>query len=134
MQANWVFDEFFAKHEVWDSVFKPSGVACRPVLYSRGAELKTVVQLAPSGEVGIVTTGLDSKGAACAKCGRTKYPHVSRGPFPAVANEQASEMVKTKEYFGSGAAADKCVLISHTVASALITQKIRGVSLIPVES
>ena len=53
-------------------------------------------------------------------------------PFPALRSEPSATMVKTKEYFGSGASAHKRVLISQAVARALIDHKVRGVSLRPV--
>lgn len=132
LQLNWVFDEYFVTPDVWAGVFEPKGIDCRPVVNTKGGELKTVVQLVTHAEVGIVTKGLLTEEAACSVCGRTKYLPVSRGPFPALMSEPSSAMVRTKEYFGSGAAADKGVLVSRELAHALIAGKVRGVSLQPV--
>lgn len=132
LQLNWVFDEYFATPEVWASIFKPHGIECRPVMNTKGAELKTVVQLVTREEVGIVTDGLPAEEAACSRCGKTKYLPVTRGPFPALSTEPAYAMVKTKEYFGSGASAHKGVLISQAVARDLVASQVRGASLRPV--
>lgn len=132
LQLNWVFDEYFVTPEVWASVFKPLGIECRPVLNTKSAELKTVVQLVAREDVGIVTNGLSTEEAACSKCGRTKYLPVTRGPFPPLKAEPSTAMVKTSEYFGSGASAHKGLLISQAVGRALLANKVRGVSLRPV--
>lgn len=42
--------------------------------------------------------------------------------------------VTPEEYFGSGAAADRCVLVSQELAGALIAAKVRGASLWPTMS
>lgn len=132
LQLNWVFDEYFVTPEVWSSVFKPHGIEYRPVLNTKGAELKTVVQLVAHEEIGIVTDVLPTEEAACSKCGRTKYLPVTRGPFPALTSEPSTAMVKTKEYFGSGASAHKGVLLAQPVARAFVANKVRGASLRPV--
>jgi hypothetical protein len=132
LQLNWVSDEYFVTPQVWESVFEPHGIGSGPVLNTKGIELKTVVQLMTSEEVGIVNNGLYAEKCACSKCGRTKHLPVTRGPFPAIAHEPLAAMVKTHEYFGSGASAYKGVLISQAIACALIASKVRGASLRPV--
>jgi hypothetical protein len=132
LQLNWVFDEYFVTPEIWSSVFKPRGIACRPVTNTKGAELKTVVQLVVEEEVGIVTEGLTPE--RCATCGRVKYLPVTRGFFPALTTKPTGAIVKTREYFGSGAAAHKRVLVSQELARALVAAKVRGASFWPVQS
>lgn len=131
LQLNWVFDEYFVTPEVWSSVFKPHGIAFRPVMNTKLAELKTVVQLVVEEEVGIVTDGLASE--RCGKCGRVKYLPVTRGPFPALAEEPSRAIARTREYFGSGGQADKRVIISQDIGRALVAQKVRGASVQPVQ-
>lgn len=130
LQLNWVFDEYFVTPEVWAGVFKPYGVAKREVLGTGGAELKTVVQLVVGQEIDIVTQGLLSEN--CAACDRVKYAPVARGYFPALVSEPQGHMVKTRQYFGSGASANHCVLISQDLASALASENVRGASVRPV--
>ncbi|MGB5210703.1 MAG: hypothetical protein WBP60_09295 [Gammaproteobacteria bacterium] len=132
LQLNWVFDEYFVTPDAWALVFKPHGIECRPVLNTKGGELRSVVQLVAQGEVGVVTEGLATEETACSSCGRTKYLPVARGRFPALKEEPATAMVKTKESFGSGASAHKRVLVSQAVAHSLTAGKLRGASLRPV--
>jgi hypothetical protein len=132
LQLNWVFDEYFVTPEVWTSIFRPRGIDRRPVTNTEGVELKTVVQLVIDEEVGIVSAGLASD--RCGNCGRTKYLPVTRGPFPALAEEPNRALARTREYFGSGGQADKRVLASRDVAHRLASDKVRGASLRPVQS
>jgi hypothetical protein len=130
LQLNWVFDEYFATPEAWSSVFEPAGVACRAVLNTRGAELESVVQLVIDEKVDIETEGLPTE--RCPRCGRTRYLPVTRGPFPALRGQPASPIVRTAEYFGSGALASNRVLVAQDLARSLSSAGIRGASLRPV--
>lgn len=130
MQLVWVYDELFVTPDAWTRVFKPAGVACRPVLNTKGVELKTVVQLVVEATVGIITDGLDFE--RCERCGRTKYLPVTRGAFPALRDVPTASLVRTAEYFGSGAQADQRVLISQDLARALTAGGVRGAELKPV--
>jgi hypothetical protein len=132
LQLNWIFDEYFALPRVWSTIFKPYGIGCRPVTNKRGIELKTVVQLVGAEEEDIVPDGLPVN--KCTKCGRPKYLPVTRGPFPALVNRPSAHMVKTRQYFGSGASAHHEVLVSQDIARSLLANKIRGVSLRPVQA
>jgi hypothetical protein len=132
LQLNWIFDEYFVKPEVWSSVFEPLGIACRPVTDRRGAELKNVVQILVQEEVAIVTEELTPE--RCDNCGRIKYLPFTRGFFPAPTREPMGAIVKTREYFGSGAAAHKRVLVSQELRRALVGAGVRGASYWPVWS
>lgn len=132
LQLIWIYDELFVTPEVWSSVFKPHGIGRRPTTDTKAIELKTVVQLVIEEEVGIVTDGLASE--RCGKCGRVKYLPVTRGPFPALAEEPTQAIARTREYFGSGGQADQRVLISQELARSLVGEKVRGASMTPVNS
>jgi hypothetical protein len=130
LQLHWVFDEFFVTPEVWRTVFQSNEVGCRPVLDTKGSELKTVVQLVVQEEVDVGVEGLAAE--RCARCGRVKSLPVTRGAFPPLMSEPSARMVKTREYFGSGASAHRRVLVSQKVARALAAEKVRGASVRPV--
>jgi hypothetical protein len=130
MQLIWVYDAIFAKPEVWSSVFEPHGVTCRPVLNRRRNELETVVQLVVEDSQDIVGDGFSVQ--VCERCGRTKYLPVTRGMYPRLRAEPRSAMVRTNEYFGSGAQAWQALLVSQAIAREIREQGIRGVTLIPV--
>jgi hypothetical protein len=134
MQLVWVYDELFVSPDVWNNVFKMHGVECRSVLNTKSVELKTVVQLVVEESVAIVTDDLTAEQEACSECGRTKYLPISRGFFPPLAREASEAMVKTKEYFGSGASAHKGLLISQGIARALSAHGVRGASLKPLRT
>ena len=130
LQLTWVDDELFIAPQVWASVFKPAGIDCRSVMNTKGAALKTVVQLVVEATAGIITDGLASE--RCGRCGRTKYLPVTRGAFPALRDAPAASMVRTAEYFGSGAQAGRRVLIPQGLARSLASNAVRGVTLKPV--
>lgn len=131
LQLNWVFDDFFVTPDVWSQVFKPFGIDRWPVLTANGkSQLATVVQLKVDGLVGIRTDELVA--SQCGKCQRVKYlPHV-RGPFPELLEKPESGITKTREYFGSGAAAHRRVLVSQGLRRALADALVRGSSFRPV--
>lgn len=130
LQLNWVFDEVFVTPDVWSAVFKPHGVGCRPVLNTKGVQLKTVVQLTTDDRASANVGGLPFE--ACSKCGRVKYLPHTRGFFPPLLAEPAGAMVKTNEYFGSGASAHHGVIVLQSVAQGLSKAGVRGASFMPV--
>ncbi len=132
LQLTWVYDELFVTPQVWSGVFKERGVAFRPVMSTRGVELATVVQIVIEDEVGIVSGELSFE--RCAACARSKYSPVTRGPFPALTDEPPHAIARTREYFGSGGQADKCVLIAQDIARALATARVCGAVLRPVKA
>ncbi len=130
LQLNWVFDEYFVTLEVWETVFKPYDILCRPVENGKGATLKRVVQLVSEAGVDVLTEGLAA--AECASCSRVKYLPVARGPFPPLVAEPAGHLVKTRQDFGSGARAYKAVIISQELYGILLKKNVRGISARPV--
>jgi hypothetical protein len=130
LQLNWVFEEYFVTPQIWTSVFQPYGISAAPVLDVHGVELTSVVQLVVDREVDISISDLVER--RCARCGRTKYHHVRRGPFPKLIGSPPAPMVKSTVYFGGGAAADKAVLVSRDLGAALRREKVRGAFVKPV--
>lgn len=136
LQLNWVFDEFFVLPEVWERAFQPFGVGCRPVVDHRsGQELQTVVQIDITA---IATSTLriaeNQPAEVCTSCDRRKYLPISKGPFPSLVEEPTEPMLKTQEYFGSGASAWRAVIVSSALFQVLKEQKVNGVDFIPCAS
>lgn len=131
LQMNWVYDQYFVRPEVWETVFKPFGISCRPVTNRKGAELKTVIQLDVSEEVDMKTEGL--RGEACKLCGRTKFQGVVRGQYPPLTSSPKAAMVRSRDYFGSGGGANHAVMISKDLARVFSEAKVQGASLNPVQ-
>ena len=134
LQLNWVFDEYFVRPEIWETVFKPFGIGAYPVLHHRsGQELKTVVQLKIDCEL---TVPLQLEGYSyevCLECNRRKYLPISCGRFPAMTGVTADlTAVKSREYFGSGHSGFHEVFFSNALYRNCIEHKVKGVSYKPV--
>lgn len=130
LQMNWVFDELFVKRDVYQQCFQPFGIAARPVHGRRHTPLETVVQLVVDDYVDVCPDETTSQ--ACDQCDRVKYLPHTRGPFPAAASSPPVAMVRTAQWFGSGASAHNEILVSQDVASALSDRRVRGATLQPV--
>ncbi len=131
MTLLWVHEEFFVPPAVWESVFKPFCIPCRPVTNRKGKQLETVVQLVIEEEVDMVTDGLDS--TRCGACGRCKYL-TGRGRFPPLTQEPKGGLARTRQSFGSGWECVRAALISQELRRAIVAHKLRGAEFIPVES
>ncbi|MCK4764790.1 MAG: hypothetical protein KAW12_21510 [Candidatus Aminicenantes bacterium] len=127
LQLNWVFDEFFAKPDVWQNVFKPFEVSYRSVLHYKSLkELKTVVQLLIDEEIEIELDGYDYD--ICEMCKCKKYLPITRGKFPPLKSLPNKHISRTKNYFGSGASAFREIIISQYLFKKISEQNIKGVS------
>lgn len=126
MQLNWVYDEVFAKPEVWKRFFEPRGVECLPVLDAKGHALKTVVQLVSQGEFGVDAKAQDT----CLACGASRYVFPVRGRFSRLREEPSGELVRTSQFFGSGF---RPILVSQRLGRELLDNEIRDAFLAPVE-
>jgi hypothetical protein len=136
LQLNWVFDEFFVVPAIWESIFRPLGIGCRPVLNHRtGNELKTVVQLKID-HYARSTLSLTAQYASeiCESCGQKKWHPISRGFFPAFASDPSYPICRTQEYFGSGASAWNGIVVSNAIYRTLQDHKIRGVTFAPMQN
>jgi hypothetical protein len=129
LQLNWIFDEYFVKPDVWVAIFQPFGIGHRPVLLSStSVEIDSVVQLdIPS----VVDLQLDNfKYDECRSCGQKKYLPVSRGFYPTPQTSVTSAF-KSKQYFGSGASANKLVLVSSDLFVRIKKTGLKGVDFKP---
>jgi len=129
LQLNWVFDEYFVRPEVWTEVFERHQIASRPVLNTKGTELKSVVQLVIEADVNVAVKGLPH--AWCEGCGRAKYLPVQRGAYPALDGVPGAAIAKTLQYFGSGSSASRGVVVSQALAADLLDAKVRGAIMRP---
>jgi len=128
LQLNWVFGEFFAKPALWSRAFERVGVQSRAVLDAdRASPLSTVVQLVVADEVDVDAAGLPFE--TCSRCHRPKlHPH-ARGFFPPVLQVDGERVVRSRQWFGSGASAYQVVLAPAAVVRAL--KGVRGVTFVP---
>jgi len=135
LQLNWVFDEFFVLPEVWERAFQPFGAGCRPVVDHRsGQELQTVVQIdITATAASTLQIAENQPSEVCASCDRRKYLPISKGPFPSLVEEPTEPMLKTQEYFGSGASAWRAVIVSSALFQVVKEHKVKGVDFIPCD-
>jgi hypothetical protein len=132
VQLNWIFDEFFVRPEVWEMVFEPNGIAAGPVLsHKTGKELETVVQLLPPiADAALRLSDLPS--TTCDVCGKRRYATWTRGCFPAFVAPPSGNMVRSREYFGTGARSYRNVIISGELRESLDRLRIRGADFLPL--
>jgi hypothetical protein len=129
MQLNWVFDEFFVARDVWSAVFEPLGIDCWPVIFaSTGEVLQSVVQLKIDVQVDLKLH--EENTMTCSHCNRSKRlldlkgfcPEPSKIPVP---------IFKSSQYFGSGGAAFKRVIVSSSLRQEIKDKGLRGLDFYP---
>jgi hypothetical protein len=133
-QLHWAFDDYFVKPEIWEAVFKPIGVGCMRVHDTRAKkELTTVVQL----ELPVASRGMKPGPLTvlhCPECGRDKFEPFMRGMYPPLAKGVKGEIVKTREWFGSGGRAFRRALVSQDLRRRIAALKLKEVGFIPLEN
>lgn len=135
MSLEWIHDEIFVLPAVWSQIFKPLGIGCRKVLkYKIDEEIETIVQL----DIPVTSCDLildkNTDCEICSYCNRKKYTHLDfrEGFYPGLNGLPEMHIFKTKEYFGSGAAANKLVYISAELYQTIKKSKLKGCGFTPV--
>lgn len=131
LQLNWIFDEYFVNRDTFGTVFKPSGVGCRPVVLDKtGVEIDSIVQLAVPQIVDLQVGNLAYKD--CSHCGRRKYEATFLRTDPCPAPSKTDWPVsKSSQFFGDGASAFRLVLISGLLCQRIKAARLRGVRFTP---
>jgi len=128
-QLNWMFDEYFVKPEVWKGVFEPFGIGFREVVLNRtGAVLDTVVQLDICESVDADMEGRPFE--LCTVCSRKKYEYVKIGLNPKPLSSFRG-MSKSTQYVGSGASANRLVMVSQDLFARIKESGIKGIEFAP---
>jgi hypothetical protein len=129
MQLNWVFDEFFVARDVWSAVFEPLGIVYWPVvLASTGEVLDSAVQLRIDVQVDLKLP--EENSVTCSHCNRSKRLLDLRGFCPEP-SEIPAPIFKSSQYFGSGGAAFKRVLVSSSLRREIKDKALRGLDFYP---
>lgn len=156
LQLNWVFDEMFVRSEVRD-VFereRVTGVGFGPALHHRtgraleGVQQLIILTILPPGvrteALHAVTCRPDNEEALWEFAGRKRYPpdypYCGRvkyhWPHPLVFAGQTfaetPDIAKSHEWFGSGGAAARAILVSRRVIDLIKAHKWRGLRTEPV--
>ena len=156
LQLNWIFDELFVRPEVPD-VFereRVTGVGFGPALHHRtGRALKGIQQLIILTilQPGLQTDGLQT--VTCKPdneearsefggpkryppdypfCGRVKYHWRQPLAFAPHTFAEVPDIAKSHEWFGSGGAANRAILVSGRVVDLIKAHKWRGLRTEPV--
>lgn len=158
LQLNWVFDEFFVRNPVAEKLIRSrvAGVSWQaPVIHKTGTPSTVVVQMVvenslrpslatkgfqtvtckPDNEEGTPKQSMSNDEDNQPYCGRIKFHGKPAGPlrFDASAFQNAPDIVKTSEWFGSGGKAFRLVLVSQKVYRLITEAGWRGIEFEPVE-
>ena len=127
----WLHDEMFVSKKIYEDVFAPLGIEKRTVIKG-GKILEDVYQLViPTIDENLNLSERDKE--ICPVCGEIKYtPQHYKYPFFPLHEHPLPGIYKTKEWFGSGHAGWRMIIISKEVVEKLIQSKdLKRVWLIP---
>jgi hypothetical protein len=159
LQLNWVFDEFFLRDEAREGLRSAAITGIdymAPLLHQSDRRVERVVQmfvrtklppaLDPIGFQPVTCKPQNEEWHAMQRlrpsepekllyCGRVKYQYAHKGPyrFDKKAFAEAPDVVKSDEWFGSGASAHRLVIVSQGFRQAVVKAKWHGVSFEPIE-
>ncbi|MFO0828698.1 MAG: hypothetical protein U0572_11205 [Phycisphaerales bacterium] len=159
LQLNWVFDEFFLRDEAREGLRSAAITGIdylAPVLHKSGRQSERVAQMVVKTKLPLAINPVGLQPVTCkpqneewqemqrlrisepeklSHCGRVKYHRAHKGPyrFDGGAFAGAPDVVKSHEWFGSGASAHRLVIVSQRFRQAVVTSKWRGVSFEPIE-
>ena len=139
LRLYWIYDELFVKPEVYEKLSQAGiqGVEIEHVInHENGSELKTLKQIKidttlKSG----FTTEPSTTVLKCNKCGKVKYLASTREPraFQKDTFTNAPDFVKSDEYFGDGASANRLIIVSHRVFEVFEKEKWKGAVFEPLD-
>lgn len=159
VQLNWVFDELFLRAEAREGLLaaRIAGIDfLAPVLHTKNRPSDQVAQMVVQATLPPALDRASLEPVTCKSrneewypgsplrpaeqegrphCGRVKYHSMRKGPFRLnrSAFVGAPDVVKSHEWFGSGASAHRLIIVSQRFRQAVVTAKWRGVSFEPVE-
>ena len=118
----WVFEVLFASVDLYQEVFEPLGIGCRPLRTKGGKIIDGVVQLViPVIDEDMVF--LNHNYQECPECGKRKYVGAPINPFYPLHKHPLPHIYLSKERFGDGWFSDREIYISTELALKLIKMK-----------
>ncbi len=136
-QLNWVFDEFFVTDACRDELraSRISGIDFYPVLHHKtGSEIIgwSQMRIVETLEAPLNTAGLVTE--TCNRCSGSKFNYPQGEPLALASSppETTPDVVKSREWFGSGGEAHHLVVVSQRFASLILRSKWRGPFLAPL--
>lgn len=117
----WIFDEFFVRTDLYEQIFKPLGIGCRPLrMYKDDSIIDSYVQLV----IPLIDEPLDLSTyefQLCHKCSTLKYEPKPHGYFP-LHEHPLPYIYKSKEFFGDGFRAFRKIYVSARLRDLMITK------------
>ncbi|MBR5653419.1 MAG: hypothetical protein IKX22_04995 [Prevotella sp.] len=115
----WVYDEFFVRTDLYEKVFRPLGIECRPLRKNKDDSIiESYVQLViPVIDEPLNLSLYDSQ--ICPKCGAKKYDAMTIGYYPQQ-EHPLPYIYKSKEYFGDGFSANRKIFVSAFLRDLMI--------------
>lgn len=118
----WVFEVLFVSVDLYQEVFEPLGIGCRPLRTKGGKIIDGVVQLViPVIDEDMVF--LNHNYRECPDCGKRKYVGAPINPFYPLHKHPLPHIYLSKERFGDGWFSDREIYISTELALKLIKMK-----------
>ena len=118
----WVFEVLFASVDLYQEVFEPLGIGCRPLRTKGGKIMDGVVQLViPVIDEDMVFVNYNYR--ECPECGKRKYVGAPINPFYPLHKHPLPHIYLSKERFGDGWFSDREIYISTELALKLIKMK-----------
>jgi hypothetical protein len=159
VQLNWVFDEFFLRDEAREGLRRAAitGVEyLAPTLHKTNRQSQQVAQMVVKTKLPPALDPIGLQPVTCkpeneewhavqrlrlsepeklVHCGRLKYHATHKGSyrFDRDAFTGVPDVVKSHEWFGSGASARRLVIVSQRFRQAVVRSNWRGVSFEPIE-
>ena len=118
----WVFEVLFASVDLYQEVFEPLGIGCRPLRTKGGKIIDGVVQLViPVIDEDMVFLNYNYR--ECPDCGKRKYVGAPINPFYPLHKHPLPHIYLSKDSFGDGWFSDREIYISTELALKLIKMK-----------
>ena len=159
VQLNWVFDEFFLRNQAREGLRSAGITGIRylaPMLHKANRQCERVAQMVVKVELPPALDPVGLQPVTCkaeneewqamqrrrpfeseklSHCGRLKYHYTHKGPyrFDGDAFAGAPDVVKSHEWFGSGASAHRLVIVSQRFRQTVIASNWLGVLFEPIE-
>ena len=118
----WIFDEFFVRTDLYEKIFKPLGIKCRPMRkFKKDTIIDSFVQLV----IPVIDEPLDLSAYAprtCPHCGAIKYDPKPLGYYPQH-EHPLPYIYKSREYFGGGFSANRKIFVSAYLRDLMIENK-----------
>ena len=121
-QLNWIPDEVFVPRALWESLFKPAGIDCWPVLTAAEKPIESAVQLKIDQTVELELPPEQPR-TRCPSCGRVKFAFKFQGYWPR-ARSHSFAIAKSLQDFGYEHQAFRGLFVGHDMYMKIASLKL----------